>query len=196
MGEHLQSDMTLHDIIRNHDPAALLIKRDERCEWVRSTLGIIGLIRISEPLLPPALQTRLSDDIAHAYAVLDEFPDSTISFDDLWNLLLLIWIPWTRDELEQLEDIANILLSVSRDTAGSRKVILWRDRSPAEYVGPLGRGAAPWLPSSGDPLRAAVTSIARDDEEQNALDLLFKRRITEEDVDQLLRTLGRPSEPQ
>ena len=45
-------------------------------------------------------------------------------------------------------------------------------------------------PRSGDPLRDSVVQMAQSEEERNALEALFKRRIQDEDVDELIRVLG------
>jgi hypothetical protein len=184
---------TLLDSVIRLDPKAMTIYRDEQCEWVRCRLAIVGKIQLDRPeayVAAQKLTSSLKKLTAHAYAVLDELSDEQLSFEDLWNLLLLIAVPWTRADIRKHADIADVLSTFATDVSGSRKVILWADTPLEQHLGSLGAGAKPWIPPSGDPLRDAVTGFARSDAEHDAFEVLFKRRIEDEDIDELIRVLG------
>lgn len=182
---------TLYEIMRSIDPSAELLAADASCEWVRSTLAIVGRIALETPLPADEAQRTISEKTAHAYAVLDDLPDAQLSSEDLWNLLLMISVPWKRTEIVKLPQIGRILSNFVADTSGSRKIILWADTSPKDNLGPLGKGAVAWMPPTDDPLRDVIEKSAQNDDERTALSSLFKRRIQDEDIDQLVRALGR-----
>lgn len=185
---------TLLDSMKLIDPKATLLYRDERCEWVRSALAIVGKIQVAtgdKDTSPRTLSSSLTKLISHAYSVLDTLPDEQLSFEDLWNLLLLISVPWTRPEVRDRADIVNILSAFATDISGSRKLILWADTSLERYLGSLGSGAGSWVPPSGDPLRDTVMEFARNKTERKVFELLFKRRLADQDIDDLIRVLSR-----
>jgi hypothetical protein len=184
---------TLLEIIRGEDPAATQIVGDDQCEWIRSRFGIVGRIVVSERCDQETLRSVLNRRIAHAHAVLDQLPDQTLSFEDLWNLTLFIMVPWSKEEVQTEKPVADRLLGYARDSSGSRKVLLWRGTGPRDHLGPLGRGPESWMPSRGEPLQDAIDSVARCEEEKQALGVLFKRRIPEEDIERLVRVLSRES---
>ena len=166
---------------------------DELCQWVRARPGIIGsvlLARFADNQQPTNLLRRL---IEHAYNLLDGLPQDKLSVQDIWNVTLLIAVPTTESELDRSSDIAKLLHSISLDVTGSRKVVLWLDRRVRDYFGPLGEGRHLWKLSSSDPLRRTLDHLASDQEERQALEVVFKRRLAQEDIDELLRILSRRS---
>ena len=183
----------LLQLLHRIDDKVKELRADEQCEWVRSKLGVIGFIRVAEPVNDDALDALLGERIAHAHALLDELSDDDLQLEDLWNIVLLIAVPWTRDAMATLPETARVLLSWVRDTSGSRKIIVWSGTTVEDYLGPLGGGLTGWMPPTGDPLRAAVGAAARDAEEARALEVLFKRRIDESDFELLIKVLGRKS---
>jgi hypothetical protein len=183
----------LLDSLRNIDPDAAVIYSDEVCAWVRCRLAIVGRVQLNKSdadASPEKLSSSIKQLTNHAYAVLDELPDDQLSFEDLWNLVLLISVPWTQTELEKRTKIVETLAEFATDISRSRKLILWSDVLPEEHFGSLGAGDKPWSPPSGDPLRETVKKFARNPDEDNALEALFKRRLSDEDIDDLIRVLG------
>jgi hypothetical protein len=180
-------------MVAAEDSTVQELQRDDQCEWVRSRYGILGLVRIDERISHQEVKRLLDERVAHAHSVLDQLPDEALSFEDLWNLLLMISVPWNIEQAEADRELAELLLSCVRDTTGSRKIIIWRGTSPTDYIGRLGKGAGSWMPASGDPLREAADATSQSDTERQVLEILFKRRISEKDVDQLIQTLGHPS---
>jgi len=85
---------TLYETMRSIDPSAELLVSDESCEWVRSVLAIVGRITLETPLPADEAQRTISEKTAHAYAMLDDLPDEKLASEDLWNLLLMISVPW------------------------------------------------------------------------------------------------------
>jgi hypothetical protein len=74
---------------------------------------------------------------------------------------------------------------------GSRKLVLWFDRTVGEYFGRLGEGRESWKLSSDDPLRQTLERVAANSEERNALEVIFKSRLSQEDIDELLQELSK-----
>ena len=183
------NEWLLGELVRLDRNAKRLVD-DELCEWVRSRPGIIGIVQIGR--LTPILQLEnvLRRLIAHAYTLLDRLPQQELSFEDIWNVTLLIAVPIKEMEYDRDVDTAKSLEKVTRDVTGSRKVILWLDRSLDEYFGPLGAGSSSWKLSSDDPLRVKLESLATNLVERNALEIIFKRRLSQEDIDELLKVLG------
>jgi hypothetical protein len=179
--------------MRRFDRGAELLTKDANCEWVRSRVGIVGLVSIRTKIAAD----RLGNDIKHAaqaaHSLLDTLPESRLSLEDLWNLLLFVRVAWTKAEMEVQSDVAKELFRVSLDTTGSRKIILPIDASLQEFVGPLDTRGTPWMPSSADPLLDAVNEVAQNAEEKEALQVLFKSRISENDLERLIRALSRTS---
>jgi hypothetical protein len=179
------------DEMRTVDPAASILVSDDSCQWVRSRMGIVGLIALEERVSPETLREWLDQMIIRAHAQLDALPESLFSHDDMWNVTLFIAVPWTQGEISADSKLSTALLDVTRDLSGSRKVILWTDTSVANHLGPLAQASKTWSGSSGEPLRDVVQASARDEFERGALEVLFQRRITEADWDTLIRALGR-----
>jgi hypothetical protein len=131
--------------------------------------------------------------IEHAYTLLDTLPKEKLSVQDIWNVTLLIAMPIKESELDRNSEIAKSVDAISRDVTGSRKVVLWFDRRIGDYFGPLGEGRNLWKLSSDDPLRRTLERLATDLVEREALETIFKRRLSQEDIDELLRVLSRHS---
>jgi hypothetical protein len=180
----------LEDLLRLDRNATQLVD-DELCQWVRSRPGIIGIVQIAR--FAPILQFTniLRRLIEHAYTLLDRLPQEKLSVQDIWNVTLLISIPIRESEFNRDSDVSKSLTSISRDLTGSKKLVLWFDRRPADYFGPLGEGRHVWKPSSDDPLRQTLERLAADPLERDALELVFKRRLFQEDIEELLRVLSR-----
>ena len=164
---------------------------DEFCEWVRSRPGIIGIVQVARFAPIQQLTNILRRLIEHAYNLLDRLPQEKLSLQDIWNVTLLISVPIKESELDRDSDIARSLHAVSRNVTGSRKVILWFDRRVADYFGPLGEGRHLWKLSSDDPLRQTLERLATDSVEREALEMVFKSRLSQEDIEELLRVLSR-----
>jgi len=180
----------LKDEMLTFDPQVTLLAADDSCEWVRSRMGIVGLIRVSEPVAPGTLRTMLEEKIVSAYAQLDALSENAFSLDDMWNVILLIAVPWTRDEAEANSELIHALVEVSRNLSGSRKILVWSGTPLARHLGLLAQITKTWSPSSEEPLREVVRAAARNEVERDALEVLFKRRITEADLDALIQALG------
>jgi len=175
------------------DRKAKQLVDDEFCEWVRSRPGIIGIVLLSR-FVPIHRSTNfLRRLIEHAYTLLDSLPQDKLSVPDIWNVTLLIAVPFKEPELDRNSEIAKSLDAISRDVTGSRKLILWFDRRIGDYFGPLGEGQHLWKISSDDPLRRTLDRIATDSVERQALETVFKRRLSQDDIDELLRILSRHS---
>lgn len=182
---------TVESVMRRLDPRAEPLAKDIDCQWFRSRLAIIGVTRI--PKVSDATELRKKVDVAvrKTYGLLDNLPEDRLSLEDLWNLLLFVSVPWSQEEAEQQVEMMGVLNEVVQDTSGSRKVILWKGQSLLEHLGPMeGRGTF-WLPSSPDPLRDALRAAARDHTELEALEALFKAKITESDLERVIDALGR-----
>jgi len=177
-------------LIKLNDPDAEPLTADETCEWVRSRFAIVGRISIETKVSPSELKDLTEQRTARAYAALDQLSDNELSFADLWNLLLVVAVPWTRREARSLTEIDNLLASTATDTSGSRKIILWKDSSLEKQLGDFEHSENAATALSGDPLRDSVIQMAQNEEERAALEALFKRRIQDEDVDELIRVLG------
>lgn len=182
LGELLQLDRNAKQIVD-----------DELCQWVRSRPGIIGIVQLARFAAIEQLTNILRRLIEHAYNLLDRLPQEKLSVQDMWNVTLLIAVPIMESELDRDSDIARSLHSISLDVTGSRKLILWFDRRVGDYFGPLGAGRHLWKLSSDDPLRQTLGRLAADSVEREALEIVFKRRLSQEDIDELLRVLGRHS---
>jgi hypothetical protein len=173
------------------DRKAKQLVGDELCEWVRSRPGIIGIVQLARFSPIQQLTNLLRRLIEHAYTLLDRLPQEKLSVQDIWNVTLLIAVPFKESELDRDSETAKVLDAISRDLTGSRKVVLWLDRRIADYFGPLGEGRHLWKLSSDDPLRRTLERLATDSVEREALETIFKRRLSQEDIDELLRVLSR-----
>jgi hypothetical protein len=175
------------------DSKAKQLVMDELCGWVRSRPGIIGIIQLARlaPTEVPILARRL---IGHAHGVLDRLPREQLSVEDIWNVTLLISVPMKESELDRHSEIAKLLDEISHDLTGSRKVVLWFDRHLSDYFGSLGEGQHNiWKLSSDDPLRQTLDRVAIDLVERQALEVIFKRRLSQQDIEDLFKTLGKQS---
>lgn len=188
---HVTPTSQLQSQLKAADPDSQLIASDLQCQWIRSRLGIVGIVSIDEKVPAQDLRQLLSSRVNHAYAMLDSLPAAQLSSDDAWNLLLVIAIPWTKEEVSTLPEIADVFSEFAQNLTGSRKIILWKRGRMSDHLGPLGEAPSDSSFSPADPLRAALAPIARDQAEYNALTLLFKRRISEEELEQLIEVLGR-----
>jgi hypothetical protein len=181
----------LLEVLKERDAGAVTLTADAACEWVRSAFGIIGYVQLVVPAAGVHLDRKLSQLVNHSYAQLEKLSNAELSFEELWGLLLLIHVPWTYDEAQADDHLAAILARWSRNTKGSRKRIVWSDEPLGKSFGPLGSNSASWMPSMDDPVHDAVNSVSRDDVERGALDVLFQRRIHDNDIDELLKVLAR-----
>ena len=173
------------------DRKAKKLVEDESCEWVRSRPGIIGVVQLARSGPIQQVTNLLRRLIEHAYTLLDRLPQDRLSVQDIWNVTLLIAVSIQESELDRDSEIARLLDRISRDVSGSRKIVLWLDRRIGDYFGPLGEGRHLWKLSSEDPLRLTLEQLATDSEERGALEAIFKRRLSQEDIDELLRVLSR-----
>lgn len=170
---------------------AELLVQDDSCVWLRSRIGIVGMVQIDEQITAVDLTRDLNDKITYAHAQLERLKADELSLDDLWNLILFISVPWTGDEIARFPAVAAILARCARNLQGSRKVILYKGISPSIHVGDFSATQQAWIPKIGEPLRAEIHAKSLDDVERDALEILFKRRITDNDLNFLIKVLGR-----
>ncbi|MFZ1083686.1 MAG: hypothetical protein WAN35_01830 [Terracidiphilus sp.] len=173
------------------DPKAKQLVEDEFCEWVRSRPGIIGIVQLARFEPKQQLDCVLSRLIDHAYTLLDGLPQERLSVQDIWNVTLLISVPIGKEELDRGSDVVKSLDALAQNVTGSRKLVLWFDRTVGEYFGRLGEGRESWKLSSDDPLRQTLERVAANSEERNALEVIFKSRLSQEDIDELLQELSK-----
>jgi hypothetical protein len=179
--------------IRRIDPKAKELVNADKCEWVRCSLAIVGRVRIpkmSRAMSPEMLSALVRETATAAYEALDDLPDEELSFEDLWNLVLFIEIPWTEQKSKENPELIRVLSDIANDLRGSRKIILWRGSTIERLLGSLAKGGKAWIPVSGDPLRGKVMEFARNGAERKVFEALFRRRIPEEDIDRLISVLG------
>jgi hypothetical protein len=175
------------------DHNAKQLVADEFCEWVKSRPGIIGIIQIARITSRQQLDCVLSRLIDHAYTLLDGLPQERLSVQDIWNVTLLIAVPIRKQELDRNSEVLKSLDALAQNVNGSRKLVLWADRTVGEYFGPLGEGRESWKLSSDDPLRQTLERVAANSEERDALEVIFKSRLSQEDIDELLQALSKHS---
>lgn len=166
---------------------------DDSCEWVRTSVAIVGLVRIAPTETATLLHQECSRAVDRAHGLVDRLPDDILSFEDIWNLILFLAVPWTSQDLFELRDFERVLHTWRGNTTGSRKILLPKGISPRRHVGAFEAPDGAWSPIPGDPLRQALASLAADPQESQALEVLFKKRLTESDFDHLVRILGRLS---
>lgn len=192
LADMLRTRKTLEFTLKDIDPDSRQLAHNERAEWVRSRLGIIGMVVVPQASNGPELKEQIASEVRNAHALLDTLPEDQLSLEDLWNLLLFVAVPWTQAEVESgAAERREILDETIRDTSGSRKLILWAGRSVVDHLGPMGRRGTLWLPSSPDPLRDALQATVRDEAELNALEAIFKARISEADLERIVKVLSR-----
>jgi len=189
--DELVAKGTIESVLRRVDFRARRLAGDENAQWVRSRMGIVGVVNVSAAASSKAVKEEIERSIRKAYALLDNLPEDELSLEDLWNLLLFVSVPWTQEEASAEDEIIAVLNEAVENTSGSRKIILWKDKSLIDHLGPMGRRGTLWLPSSPDPLRDALAATVRDSGEMDALEALFKARISEADLDEIIRVLGR-----
>jgi hypothetical protein len=178
----------LHELSELGSAVTRLIA-DETCAWIRSRPGILGLVQFGA-LTPAAASTILLQRlIQHAYVVLDGLPQDKLSIADIWNVTLLISVPLQESERDQNTSIGPVLDRFARDVNGSRKIILWLDKDLGNFFGPLGKGQAPGRINADDPLRQTLDKIAANPVERDALEVVFKKRLSQDDIDRLLMAL-------
>jgi hypothetical protein len=129
----------------------------------------------------------------NAYAAVDRVPTARLSTDDLWTLLLVIVVPWKREELNSRDVELGVLRKFVGDTIGSRKLIVSSDESVRALLGPVAGSRSIWYPTSDDPLRDQLLASVKNPEELKALEVLFKKRVSADDFDRLITALRRKS---
>ncbi len=177
----------LIDRVRTVDADAVALVSAGTISWVRTRLGIVGEVRAPEGTAPEKAPRLVEEEVARAHALLDELPLDQFSRSDVYNLLLFVSLPFDRT---MVPGITAELEARCADLSGSRKVLLWKGEAVEERLGPVMRHLRLVSPS-GDPLRHVVAEQARDQLDARALELLFKRRLDESDIDELVRALGR-----
>ena len=173
------------------DSTVVPLSQNAVCECVRCSVGIIALAHVTLRASVQSLEEQLELLRVSSYALVDRVPSTRLSTDDLWALILIVKVPWSRDALEDMASEAAVLLKFVGNTKGSRKLVLTDDGSIASIVGPIATQGTMWHPTSDDPLREQLGSAARDESERDALSLLFKRRFSSDDIDHLVAILGR-----
>ena len=185
-----RKDGWLHSELIEQDPLARRVAGDALCEWVKARPGVVGCVHLG--CLGSASCTRvLGPLINHAYRQLDVLPRDELSVEDMWNVVLLVAVPVSEAECREINELHAELVAVSRDVRGARKVLLWWGETPTEKFGPLGSTIGVGRQTSADPLRAVLDETARDRVEREALELVFKARLTQEDVGRLVESLSR-----
>jgi hypothetical protein len=183
----------LYSTLQAVDPNVKALAQNAACEWIRCSVGIVGLVRVDRSASMVDLGDQLEALRLAAHATVDRIPAARLSTDDLWTLLLIVAVPWTRAELARSDSEVSILSKFTSDTKGSRKLIMSADESVTSLVGPIVGAGANWHPSSDDPLRDHLRRVVKDSEELQALDVLFKKRFPSDDVDRLIAALGKKS---
>lgn len=179
-------------LLQDLDASAEQLARTESCEWVRSRIAIVGLTTITKREQDgPKLRSQISRAVTGAHALLDSLPDTLFTINDAWNLVLLISLPWSEQEAIITQSLFDVLAEVERDLGGSRKILLWRGTSPSHHLDRFSHDGTSWVPSSPDPLRDAVRQVARNTDEAAALEVLFRSRITEGDLEHLIDILAK-----
>jgi hypothetical protein len=67
------------------------------------------------------------------------------------------------------------------------------DESVRSLLGPIVGNGSAWYPTSDDPLRDQVRTLAKNSEELKALDLLFTKRFSDDDFERFAAVLGKQS---
>jgi hypothetical protein len=186
-----RSSSWLQQRLSSIDKNARSLAASEYCEWVRSRPGIIGWVPLTRIESVPAAEKCFQRLAAHAYSVLDSLPSESLSTEDLWNITLLVAVPLSRPAPDRATDLEQILGSIPNDLRGSRKIVLWFEDDVLNYFGPLRAGYDSWEPSAQDPLRVTLDRLAMDNVERDALELVFKRRLSQQDIDSLTDILSR-----
>ena len=170
------------------DPGAELLAENSQTSWWRTGFGILGLAGVDEE----GITRGLSEITRGAYTLLDFLPEAKLPTSDLWNLTLVLAVPWTAEEAIKDSAVYGALEAATHDTTGARKVVMWSNERLRDHFGRLTTATAqPRGLSWNDPLREEIASVSRDAEERTALEVLFKRKLTQDDIDGLVHVLGR-----
>lgn len=158
------------------------------CDWVKSQVGIVG--RISLRTDEADMQRRLALLRQQAHETIDRVPLSKLSLNEVWNLLLVVRLPWQRDEILQKEQEWTVLREFISDVRGSRKLLQYADTPLASLLGPFDSQRSSAGRTYEDPFLDELETIALDPKELKALKLLFKRRFSATDLTALEKALG------
>ena len=178
---------TLLRRLRAIDPEASELVSADDLSWIRTRLGIVGEVRLDQKTSLEAAPAAISAAIERAHSLLDVLPLAVFRRSDMWNLLLFVAVPYDRNVAAEQ---AATLEEQCRDLVGSRKVLLWKKQRIEEYLQPF-KTRTPELAGSDDPLREVLKQHARDAEDLRVFDFLYKRRLEEMDIDELVRALSR-----
>lgn len=177
--------------LRPIDSTVESLSQNAVCECARCSVGIVVYANVRQDCSVVNLAEQLELIRHSSYALVDRIPTEKLSTDDLWALMLVVTVPWSRSELDKMPSEAAVLSRFVRNTQGSRKIVLTTDQTLSALVGPVASSESTWRPTSDDPLREQLSLSARDSEEREALGMIFKRRFTGDDIDQLIAVLGR-----
>lgn len=189
----LQRSAWLHRELASVDPDTKFLTQNSQCEWDKCSVGVVGVVRVPLIASTQSLSEQLELLRLNAYAAIDRIPSGRLSTDDLWTLLLVIAVPWSREELNSRDAESAILRKFVGDTIGSRKLIMSSDESVRVLLGPVAGNRSTWLPTSNDPLRDQLLASVKNPEELGALEVLFKKRLSADDFDRLITALRRKS---
>jgi len=189
----LQRSAWLYRELASVDPDTELLTQNSQCEWDKCSVGVVGVVRVPLIASTQSLSEQLELLRLNAYAAIDRIPTGRLSTDDLWTLLLVIAVPWSREELNSRDAESAILRKFVGDTIGSRKLIMSCDESVRVLLGPVAGSRSTWLPTSNDPLRDQLFASVKNPEELGALEVLFKKRLSADDFDRLITALRRKS---
>jgi hypothetical protein len=173
------------------DPTTQTLFQSPVCGWARAHIGIIGWV-----VLPSSsalgIERAWNDLVDFAYGELDKIPAAVLPVEDLWNAALFLEVPWRRRDPTTPAAVHTTVGTLTHDVHGTRKIALWADQPLSEHLGPLGKtNDSAGESALGDPLGDFARSTARDSQERDALMLLFKRKLTDNEVDHLVVVLGR-----
>jgi hypothetical protein len=189
----LQRSAWLYRELASVDSDTELLTQNSQCEWDRCSVGVVGVVTITLNSSTESLSEQLELLRLNAYAAVDRVPTARLSTDDLWTLLLVIVVPWKREELNSRDEELGVLRKFAGDTIGSRKLIVSSDESVRALLGPVAGSRSMWYPTSDDPLRDQLLASVKNPEELKALEVLFKKRVSADDFDRLITALRRKS---
>jgi hypothetical protein len=187
----LQHSAWLNRQLAAVDPETELLTQNSQCEWDRCSIGVVGAVRVPSNSSVPNLTEQLELLRLNAYAAIDHVPAARLSTDELWTLLLVVAVPWSSEELKTRSAESSILRDFVSDTIGSRKLIVPSDEWVGGLLSPVASGGPNWHPTTDDPLRDQLGESVENPEELAALEVLFKKRLSAEDFDRLVKLLGR-----